>query len=278
MPTEDRFAGEVLARGRALGHRYTAGEVALREVDVELRRGTLTVLLGANGAGKTTLLRILAGNLQPDGGEVEVLGLAQPARAVGAARRALRARSTYVPQEIALDPEMSGGECLLLMATLYRFTGRSRSARVEAAAGRFGITPHLGRRVQAWSGGLRRRLHLACGMLHDPELVLLDEPTAGLDATASSELWADLTSRTRRGGAVAVVTHELEVAERYADAVLILEGGELVASGRPADLVASLEPNVAPGARDLAEVFRRRTGRDLAALRPRVASREGERQ
>jgi len=248
------------------------------DLGFELNSGERVGLVGPNGVGKTTLLRILAGNLQPSAGEVVVLGLARPARATGAARRTLRARSTYVPQEIALDPEMSGRECLLLMATLYGFTGRGRRSVVDVAADRFGIASHLDRRVQAWSGGLRRRLHLACGMLHDPELLLLDEPSAGLDAEGSGELWADLAARARRGSAVAVVTHELEAAERHADAVLILEGGELLANGRPADLVASLEPPVAPGATGLAEVFRRRTGRDLAALRPRAASRGGERR
>ncbi len=276
MPTS--AAGEPLARGRGLTFSYAKGEAALHGVDVELPSGTITAIVGANGAGKTTLLRILAGNLEPTAGEVVVLGLPRPARARGAARRRLREQSTYVPQEIALDPEMTGRECLDLMATLYGLAGRERRRRIEEVAERCGITPYLDRRVQALSGGLRRRFHLAAGMLHAPRLLLLDEPGAGLDADAGAALWADLVRRAREGAAVAVITHELEAAERHADAVLILERGELVAAGRPADLAAALAPSPPPGVPALAEVFRRRTGRDLAALRPPAGSRGGGRR
>ncbi len=194
-----------------------------------------------------------------------MLGVAAPWRARGAARRDLRARSTYVPQEIALDPEMTGRECLRLLATLYGFTGDERRRRLAETAERFGIAAHLDRRVQALSGGLRRRLHVAAGVLHDPDLLLLDEPTAGLDAEASAALWADLARRAREGAAVAMVTHDLAAAERHADAVLMLEAGEVVAEGRPSDLVATIDAAPAPDGSALAEVFRRRTGRDLDA-------------
>ena len=277
MAADAAATGESLARGRGLERRYDKGEPALRGVDVELRRGTLTVLVGANGAGKTTLLRILAGNLRPTAGEVVVLGVAAPWRARGAARRDLRARSTYVPQEIALDPEMTGRECLRLLATLYGFTGAERRRRLAGTADRFGIAAHLDRRVQALSGGLRRRLHVAAGVLHDPDLLLLDEPTAGLDAEASSALWADLAHRAREGAAVAMVTHDLAAAERHADAVLMLEAGEVVAEGRPSDLVATIDAAPAPDGNALAEVFRRRTGRDLDAPQPRTAAGGGGR-
>ncbi|HET9766783.1 MAG TPA: ABC transporter ATP-binding protein [Thermoanaerobaculia bacterium] len=223
-------AGEPLARGRGLTFSYARGEAALHGVDVELPSGTVTVIAGANGAGKTTLLRILAGNLEPTSGEVVVLGLPRPARARGAARRRLREQSTYVPQEIALDPEMTGRECLDLMATLYGPVGNERRRRIEEVAERCAVTPYLDRRVQALSGGLRRRFHLAAGLLHEPRLLLLDEPGVGLDADAGAALWADLLRRAHDGAAVAVVTHELEAAERHADAVLILERGELVGS------------------------------------------------
>jgi ABC-2 type transport system ATP-binding protein len=268
MPTSPAAAGELLASGRGLAFGYGDGEDALRGVDVELRRGTITALVGANGAGKTTLLRILAGNLRPAAGEVVVLGAAQPWRARGAVRRALLSRSTYVPQEIALDPEMSGRECLRLLATLHGFAGEERRRRVEDAAERLGIVAFLDRRVQALSGGLRRRLHVAAGVLHDPELLLLDEPTAGLDADAAAALWADLVRRARAGAAVAMVTHDLAAAERHAGAVLILERGELVAAGSPSELVAAIEGTPAPGEANLAEVYRRRSGRDVAALQP----------
>jgi ABC-type multidrug transport system ATPase subunit len=134
----------------------------------------------------------------------------------------------------------------------------------ELAAG-FGVDSHLSRRVSTWSGGLRRRLHLAAGMIHDPELLLLDEPTAGLDPEGRRLLWADLEARAERGRSVAIVTHDLAAAERHAGTVAILDRGALVAAGSPQELLAVDGGRAA----DLTEVFRRRTGRDVADLLPR---------
>lgn len=243
---------------RAIGvcKEYPAGPHALAEVDLELSRGAVTVLLGANGAGKTTLLRILAGLLSPTSGTVEVLGLEPPAPE-------LRRRTGYVPQEVALDPEMTGGETLALLAALYGVSRRDRPARIEQLAESFGITSHLERRVASWSGGLKRRLHLAAGMIHDPELLLLDEPTAGLDVDGSASLWEELERRAAAGSAVAVITHDLAAAERHAGQVVILDAGRIVAAGTLAELKAQGQ------AASLAEVYRHRTGRDPAALLPR---------
>jgi ABC-type multidrug transport system ATPase subunit len=135
---------------------------------------------------------------------------------------------------------------------------------VAELAAAFGVASHLARRVSAWSGGLRRRLHLAAGMIHDPELLLLDEPTAGLDPEGRRLLWADLAARAERGRAVGIVTHDLGAAERHAAAVAILDRGALVAAGTPRQLLAV---DGGPAA-DLTEAFRRRTGRELADLLP----------
>ncbi|HYO16899.1 MAG TPA: ABC transporter ATP-binding protein, partial [Thermoanaerobaculia bacterium] len=163
---------------------------ALAGVDLDLPRGVLTVLVGPNGAGKTTLLRILAGLLPPSAGSVMTLGVDNPA--AGRRRRDLRRRIGYIPQEIALDPEMTGRETLSLLATLHEVERKDRTERVESLAAAFGLSGHLPRPVSSWSGGLRRRLHLAAGMIHDPDLLLLDEPTAGLDPQGNDVLWAEL--------------------------------------------------------------------------------------
>jgi len=228
--------------------------------------GRITALVGANGSGKTTLLRILAGILEPSTGEVEVLGIGRAALSGRGARRALRRRASYVSQDPALDPEMTGNEILALVATLYGV--RRRRRRVAELAASFGVESHLSQRVSTWSGGLRRRLHLAAGMIHDPELLLLDEPTAGLDPEGRRLLWADLEARAARGRSVAIVTHDLAAAERHAGTVAILDRGALVAAGPPEALLA-----VAGGrAADLTEAFRRRTGREVADLLPRKRS------
>jgi ABC-type multidrug transport system ATPase subunit len=237
---------------RRVSVRFAHERKALAEVDLDLPRGGLTALVGPNGAGKTTLLRVLAGLLAPDSGDVEILG-APPAAAKS---RAFRRRIGYIPQDIALDPEMTGRETLSLLAALYGVPRRERAARVAELAAAFGTGGHLPRLVSTWSGGLKRRLHLASGMIHDPELLLLDEPTAGLDLEGTDFLWAELGRRVSNGRAVAVVTHDLAAVEKEAGFVAVLDQGHIVASGSPADLLA------AHGGGSLAQVYRRLTGRD----------------
>ena len=246
------------ARARRVRKTYPSRPplTALWELDLDLLRGTVTALLGPNGAGKTTLLRILGGLLPPSAGTVEVLGVEQPAEIGGRRRRELRRRLGYVPQELALDPEMTGRETLALLATLHGVPRAVRGDRIAALGAAFGVTAHLPRPVAGWSGGLKRRLHLAAGMIHDPELLLLDEPTAGLDQEGGESLWAELRRRARAGRAVAVATHDLAAAESAADRIALLDGGRLLAAGRPRDLAAE------HGGKDLAEVYRRLTGRD----------------
>jgi ABC-type multidrug transport system ATPase subunit len=264
MPIEQAAGSVPAARVRGVAHRFGATMV-LTGIDLELRRGEITALVGANGAGKTTLLRILAGILEPSEGEVEVLGILQPAGSDPGTRRALRRRTSYVSQDPALDSEMTGGEILVLAAALFGVSRQRRRQQVAELAAGFGFSSHLAQRVSAWSGGLRRRLHLAAGMIHDPELLLLDEPTAGLDPEGRRLLWTDLAARAERGRAVALITHDLAAAERHAGAVAILDRGAVVAVGSPQELLAVDGGRAA----DLTEAFRRRTGRDAADLVPR---------
>ena len=223
-PTEDP-AAEV----RGLRHRYAASGEALAGVDLTLARGAVTALVGANGAGKTTLLRVLAGILAPTAGSVRVLGVAAPAALGGRAARALRRRVGYVSQDPALDPEMTCGEVLALLAALHGVGRRVRPRRVAELAATFGLDPQ--RRVETLSGGQKRRLHLAAGMIHDPELLCLDEPAAGLDPDGRAFLWAELERRASRGRSVAIVSHDLAAVERHAHAVVRLERGVVVAGG-----------------------------------------------
>ena len=240
---------------RRAGKSYASTRV-LADVDLDLPRGSITVLLGPNGAGKTTLLRILAGILPPSEGTVEVLGIADPARAGRKALSELRRRTGYVPQEVALDPEMTGSETLALLAALHGVERAVRAGRIAELATAFRTTAHMPRPVASWSGGLKRRLHLAAGMIHDPDLLLLDEPTAGLDPEGCDALWAELARRAGAGRAVAVVTHDLAAAERHAHRVALLDGGRLLAAGSPAELHAR------HGGAALDQVYRRLTGRD----------------
>jgi ABC-type multidrug transport system ATPase subunit len=229
MPTAEPSGPAAVIRGVVL--EYPSGPRVLSGVDLVLERGTVTALAGPNGAGKTTLLRILAGLLAPSAGTVTVLGIEQPAAAGRRRARDLRRRLAYIPQDLALDPEMTGGEILWLLAALHGVPRAARRERIAALGEAFGTAAHLPRKVADWSGGLKRRLHLAAGMIHDPELLLLDEPTAGLDPAGTAALWAELERRARAGRAVAVVTHDLAAAERSADRIVLLDGGR-IAAGR----------------------------------------------
>ena len=239
MHVEPGAAAKLAASLRGVGVRFAHAAAALADVDLDVPPG-LTVLTGPNGAGKTTLLRVLAGLLRPDAGTVEI-----PRE---------RRRIGYITQDLALDPEMTGRETLSLLAALHGVPRRERPDRIERLAESCGTAGHLDKPVARWSGGLKRRLHLAAGMIHDPDLLLLDEPTAGLDVEGNDFLWAELKRRAAAGRAVVVVTHDLAAAERHADRVVILDKGRIVASEPPMSLV---------------ETYRRLTGKDPEAPRGR---------
>jgi ABC transporter DrrB family efflux protein len=229
MPTESDAQSPPDFAASLRGVRKDFGAVAaLSDLDLDLPRGTVTALLGANGAGKSTLLHLLAGRLAPSQGTISVLGVVDPATAGQRERNALRRDLGFVPQDLALDPEMTGRETLDLIASLHGVPRKRRPARIAEIAAAFGIEKPLDRPVATWSGGQKRRLHLAAGMIHDPALLLLDEPTAGLDAEGTAMLWAELGRRAANGVAVVISTHD-HVAAEAADRVVVLEGGRMAA-------------------------------------------------
>lgn len=218
----------VAARG--VGHHF--GEVtALAEIEGVVERGTITVLLGPNGSGKTTLLRLLGGHLQPSQGSLELFGQSTHLLRSERSRRDLRRRVAYLSQHPALDPEMTVIEILRLLATLQGIERRQRPERIAETVAIFGLDTLLERRVEQLSGGQRRRLHLAAGLLQDAKLWLLDEPDAGLDAEGLQTLWQELRRRTDRGDTVVVVTHDSSTAEQAADVAWLLSAGRLIDQG-----------------------------------------------
>ncbi len=250
-----------------LSHSYPGPIRALTHIDLELGQGTLTALIGANGCGKSTLLRILAAVQEPTEGEVEILGIPWPARGRQRGSPDFRSRIVWVPQHVALDPDMTGRETLMFLAVLQGVPSRERQARVAHLADSFGLKPLLSRLVRTYSGGERRRLHVAAGMLLDAELLLLDEPTAGLDLEGSLLLWQELLERIRRGRTVVIVTHDLFRVEEYADRVALLHRGRLIAWDTPRALIAR-EGGLAPTDFQepaLARVYRKLTGEEVRA-------------
>ncbi len=226
MPTD----GEAAELGPAVslrGARKDFGSTAaLDAIDLDLPRGSVTALLGPNGAGKSTLLHLLAGEIAPSRGAVNVLGIDEPAQADRRERKILRREVSFVPQQVALDPEMTGRETLGLLAALHGIPRRGLAEGIRELAEAFGIAKPLDRPVSTWSGGQKRRLHLAAGMIHEPALLLLDEPTAGLDDEGVATLRKEIDRRAAKGAAVVIATHDRAAAEG-ADRIVRLEAGRM---------------------------------------------------
>ncbi|HTT68075.1 MAG TPA: ABC transporter ATP-binding protein [Gemmatimonadales bacterium] len=223
---------------RGLRHRFGARE-ALAGISFDVAQGELVALLGPNGSGKTTLFRILSTALLPTGGAAEVFG-ADVARQPGLARR----RMGVVFQAPSLDRKLTAAENLRHQGRLYCLGGRDLEERIKAALERVGLAGRAGERVERLSGGLARRVELAKGMLHRPGLLLLDEPTTGLDPSARRGFWSYLDLVRRETGATAVVTtHLLDEAGR-GDRIALLDEGRLVALGAPAALTAEIGGDV----------------------------------
>ena len=215
---------------RKISKAYGSGK-ALRELDLTVPEGCLYGLLGPNGAGKTTAMRILATLLAPDSGSVRVGGvdgLAQP--------RALRQLMGYVAQEVAIDKILSGRELLQLQGDLYHLPRQDRDVRIADLIERLAMGDWIDRRCGTYSGGMRRRLDLAAGLLHRPRLLVLDEPTVGLDIESRSAIWQLLRQLVQEGTTVLLSSHYLEEVEALADQMAIIDNGRVIAEGAPDQL------------------------------------------
>jgi ABC-2 type transport system ATP-binding protein len=212
--------------------RYGA-RVAVDGLSLEARGGEVLGLLGPNGAGKTTTVGIATGLLAPDEGRVEIAGAGPPSSA--AARR----RIGVAPQSLAVYEALTGRENLEFLASLHGLEGVSRRARVDAALGFVGLADRAGDRVSAYSGGMKRRLNLAAAVVHDPEVVLLDEPTVGVDPQSRGLIFENVLALRNRGRAIVYTTHYMEEAERLCDRVAIVDHGRLLALGTVPELVAA---------------------------------------
>ncbi len=201
---------------------------AVREVSFTVGRGEIFALLGPNGAGKTTTLEILEGFRRRDGGQAGVLGLDPGDRATG---RALRERIGLVLQDIAVEPYLTVRE------TLARNAGYYPAPRdVGEVIVLVGLAGQERTKVRNLSGGLKRRLDLALGLIGDPELLFLDEPTTGFDPGARRDAWQIVRGLRGRGTTILLTTHYMDEAQALADRVAVMSGGEIVAEGTPAGL------------------------------------------
>jgi lipooligosaccharide transport system ATP-binding protein len=206
--------------------------VAVDGLDLHVPTGVCFGLLGPNGAGKSTTMRLLTAQALADEGELAVLGYELPRESKQA-----RMEMGVVPQLDNLDVELTCRQILTVFARLYRVPASEREAAVQRALELANLVPRADTIVRELSGGMRRRLLVARGLIHEPRLVLLDEPTVGLDPQVRQELWSLIDGLRAQGVTVLMSTHYIEEAERLADVVAVMSHGKIVAQGTPAELV-----------------------------------------
>ncbi|WP_213453021.1 ATP-binding cassette domain-containing protein [Rhizomonospora bruguierae] len=204
---------------------------AVRGVDLMVREGEIFGFLGPNGAGKTTTLRMLATLIEPDGGEATVAG-ADLRRQPGEVRK----RIGYVAQGGSTWDECSAREELVVQARMYGIGKAEAQRRAVRALEAFQLTEYADRKCKTYSGGQRRRVDIALGIIHEPKIVFLDEPTTGLDPQSRAHMWDEVRRLRTEGMTVFITTHYLDEADALCDRIAIMDHGEIVAEGTPAEL------------------------------------------
>ena len=238
MESEVRaVAGEATLWGRGLEKSYGNFE-AVKGVDFRVFGGECFGFLGPNGAGKTTTMKMIYGAVVPTGGELEVTGLD-----VRGHEREIKRRIGVVPQEDNLDEELRVRENLLIYGRYYDLPRKTILRRADELLDFMQLSEKVDARVEELSGGMKRRLLIARALINDPELVVLDEPTTGLDPQARHLVWDRLRALTAEGKTLVLTTHYMEEAARLCDRLVIMEGGLIIAEGTPKELI---EEHVSP--------------------------------
>jgi ABC-2 type transport system ATP-binding protein len=238
--------------------------VAVDRISFDVKAGEILGLLGPNGAGKTTLISMLATRIRPTAGDAEILGhsiVREPYR--------VRRVVGVVPQDVSLYPKLTGAENLRFFGRVAGDSGRRLEERVDALIHLVGLEHRRDDLVSAYSGGMKRRLNLAVGLVHHPGVVLLDEPTVGVDPQSREHIFGVVLSLKESGAAVVYTTHYMEEAERLCDRIAIVDGGRIVALGTLDQLLQG-----SPGP-DVIEIRGLERGADLAPLERALATYGG---
>ena len=216
---------------RALSYRYPSGRRhALDDLSLCVREGRPTGLLGPNGAGKTTFFSLICGLLHQESGELRVFGMRSTDRE---ARRSVG----YCPQELALYPKLTAEENLRFFGRLAGLSGRHLSRRVNACLEISRLGAEAATRVEGYSGGMKRRLNLGLALMHGPKLLLLDEPTVGVDTPSRNAIFEALEDLAKEGTTIIYATHYMEEVERFCEDVAVIDRGRVIASGATAEIV-----------------------------------------
>ena len=204
-------------------HKAYGSLAAVDGVSFEVRQGETFGLLGPNGAGKTTTMHLLVGVLTPDRGTIRIAGEGDPTRA------ATREKLGLAPQAMSLYPDLTAEENLVFFAKLQGLAGDKLRSRVDGMLDLAGLTDRRKHRVRTYSGGMQRRLNLACALVHDPPVLLLDEPTVGVDPQSRNHLFDNIEALRKQGRTILYTTHYMEEAQRLCDRVAIMDHGKILA-------------------------------------------------
>jgi len=256
--TESPVSAPIL-RVDGLRKRYGGLEV-VRGLSFAIRRGECFALLGPNGAGKTTTLRCCLGLIDPDGGEIEVVGVPVPKAA-----REARIRVGVVPQMDNLDPDFTVRENLVIYGRYFRLPRAMLDERIPRLLEFAGLAGKAQTSIRTLSGGMKRRLTLARALINDPELLILDEPTTGLDPQARHLIWDGLRQLLKQGKTILLTTHFMDEAERLANRLAVIDHGTMIACDAPRALLeAHVEPEVVEVYGEAAKTWAESRGRSLA--------------
>lgn len=203
-------------------------KMVLNNIHISVEAGQIFGLIGPSGSGKTTLVKIIVGMDQPSVGQVHVLNTQVP-------NLGLLQHIGYMAQADALYNDLTGKENLAFFASLYKLNKEMQKKRIAYAADLVELTPHLSKKVQNYSGGMKRRLSLAIALLHDPQILILDEPTVGIDPELRKSIWAEIVRLKSEGKTILITTHVMDEAEKC-DQLAMVRDGEIISNGSPLQL------------------------------------------
>lgn len=234
--------------------RYPGAEVdAVQGLTLSFPKGIIAGLLGPNGAGKTTTISILCGLVNLDSGIVKVLGFDSQEEILE-----IKKRIGIIPQQIALYPQLTAIENFLYIGRLYGISDKKLKVKIKELLHKFGLSEHGSKKIIQYSGGMKRRANIIAGLLHDPEILILDEPTAGVDVQSRAMILDFLREYNESGKTIIYTSHYLEEAEKICHEVAIIDEGKLIALDSPSELVKK-----AVDCRNLEDVFLYYTGRSV---------------
>ncbi|MFL5764239.1 MAG: ABC transporter ATP-binding protein [Bacteroidia bacterium] len=213
-----------------------AGAPAVNGISLAINSGEIFGLLGPNGAGKTTTISILCGLFPATGGKISVAG-----KDVSTDPESIRQMIGVVPQDIALYPTLTGRENLKFYGAMYGLSGKTLNDKIEIWLDNFGLEEAADKKISTYSGGMKRRVNLIAGILHDPQILFLDEPTVGVDVQSRNVIIEHLKELNKKGMTIIYTSHHMEEAEHFCTRVAIIDHGKIIVEGSPGELIRSYE-------------------------------------